>query len=146
MLLHQEVEELDVRSTYLLPLFNSFADVRSFNTCWGSIKATSFPSKKKTFQHLLHPKNYRGELEFYVGDSMSDVIRQTEHPTLCLKRRLPQSNAHPSHKTPADRSRGVGLSYDQLPCRAFQRRMQRTEGERDLTMELTLSFAALPCH
>ena len=43
---------------------------------------------------------------------MSDVNRQTEHPTLQTQP-LPPSNADPSHQTPAERRRGVGLGTEQ---------------------------------
>ena len=50
---------------------------------------------------------------------------------------FPQSNAHSSHKTPTDRRRSVGLGYDQLACRAFQRKMQRAKREEGNSLTTT---------
>ena len=67
---------------------------------------------------------------------MFSTIRHTEHPTLCITQPFLQSNAHPSHQTPTDRRRGVGLGCNPLACRGLQRKMQhametsRTEQSR----------------
>ena len=46
-----------------------------------------------------------------------------QRPTYWHDRRLP------SHKTPTDRRRGMGLVYDRLARRTCQRKMQRAKGE-----------------